>query len=75
MIIITTSAFHTPKKWPGFMERGRKRAIPPTLTMKKLNGDVVESFNLGDERTHPWPSTDRSYTKCSMNMLPSLGLR
>ena len=50
MIIITTSALHMPKKWPGFMERARKRAIPPTLTMKKFNGDVVGSFNLGDEK-------------------------
>jgi 2-polyprenyl-6-methoxyphenol hydroxylase-like FAD-dependent oxidoreductase len=50
MIIITTSALHTPKKWPGFMERARKRAIPPTLTMKKFNGDVVGNFNLGDEK-------------------------
>jgi 2-polyprenyl-6-methoxyphenol hydroxylase-like FAD-dependent oxidoreductase len=50
MIIITTSALHTPKKWPGFMERARKRAIPPTLTMKKFNGDVVGSFNLGDKK-------------------------
>jgi hypothetical protein len=50
MIIITTSALHTPKKWPGFMERARKRAIPPTLKMKKFNGDVVGSFNLGDEK-------------------------
>jgi hypothetical protein len=47
MIIITISALHTPKKWPGFMERARKRAIPPTLTMKKFNGDVLGSFNLG----------------------------
>ena len=32
------------------MERARKRAIPPTLTMKRFNGDVVGSFNLGDEK-------------------------
>ncbi|CAN9232673.1 unnamed protein product [Alternaria alternata] len=50
MIIITTSALHTPKKWPGFMERARKRAIPPTLTMKRFNGDVVGNFDLGDEK-------------------------
>lgn len=50
MVIITTSALHTPKKWPGFMERARERAIPPTLTTKKFNGDVVGSFNLGDDK-------------------------
>ncbi|KAH6639900.1 hypothetical protein C7974DRAFT_422392 [Boeremia exigua] len=48
VISIAASALHTPKKWPGFMDLARKRALPPLLTIKKSNGEKVETFNLGD---------------------------
>ena len=50
MIIITSSALHTPKKWPGFMERARQRAIPPLLTMKKFDGALIGKSSFGDSK-------------------------
>lgn len=48
MIIITTSALQTPKKWPGFMERARQEAVAPVVTMKKFDGTLIGSFPIGD---------------------------
>ena len=48
MIVITTSALQTPKKWPGFMQEARKEGIAPELTMKKFDGSVVGTFPVGD---------------------------
>lgn len=71
MIIITTSALHTPKKWPGFMERVSKRAIPPVLTMKKFNGELVGRFNLGDVN-NPSMAIYRSELHLSLHEYASL---
>lgn len=46
--MITTSALHTAKKWPGFMERAREEAVAPVVTMKKFDGTLVGSFPIGD---------------------------
>lgn len=48
MIVITTPALHTPKKWPGFMERAREEAVAPVVTMKKFDGTLIGSFPIGD---------------------------
>jgi 2-polyprenyl-6-methoxyphenol hydroxylase-like FAD-dependent oxidoreductase len=48
MIIITTPALHTPKKWPGFMERARQEAVDPVVTMKKFDGSTIGTFPIGD---------------------------
>ncbi|KAJ6134744.1 hypothetical protein N7523_001066 [Penicillium sp. IBT 18751x] len=48
MIIITTPALHTPKKWPGFMERAREEAVTPVVNMKKYDGTLIGSFPIGD---------------------------
>ncbi|GKZ27032.1 hypothetical protein AbraIFM66951_001795 [Aspergillus brasiliensis] len=48
MIVITTSALQTPKKWPGFMERARQEAVTPVLTMKKFDGTLVGTFPIGN---------------------------
>ncbi|KXG46427.1 Monooxygenase, FAD-binding [Penicillium griseofulvum] len=50
MIIITTPALHTPKKWPGFMERARQEAIDPVLNMKKFDGTLIGAFPIGDPK-------------------------
>ena len=48
MIVITTPALHTPKKWPGFMERARQEAVAPVINMKKFDGTLIGSFPIGD---------------------------
>ncbi|KAJ5428714.1 Monooxygenase FAD-binding [Penicillium cf. griseofulvum] len=48
MIIITTPALHTPKKWPGFMERARQEAVAPVVNMKKFDGTLIGTFPIGD---------------------------
>ncbi|CAI7599792.1 unnamed protein product [Penicillium pancosmium] len=48
MIVITTPALHTPKKWPGFLERARQEAVAPVVTMKKFDGTLIGSFPIGD---------------------------
>ncbi|KAF4231529.1 hypothetical protein CNMCM8980_005233 [Aspergillus fumigatiaffinis] len=48
MIVITTSALQTPKKWPGFMERARQEAVAPVVTMKKFDGTLIGTFPIGN---------------------------
>jgi len=48
MIVITSSALQTPKKWPGFMERARQEAVAPVVTMKKFDGTLIGSFPIGN---------------------------
>ncbi|KAF7586795.1 hypothetical protein BBP40_008341 [Aspergillus hancockii] len=48
MIVITAPALHTPKKWPGFMERAREEAVAPLVTMKKFDGTLIGTFPIGD---------------------------
>ncbi|GCB20109.1 3-hydroxybenzoate 6-hydroxylase 1 [Aspergillus awamori] len=48
MIVITTSALQTPKKWPGFMERARQDAVTPVINMKKFDGTLVGTFPIGN---------------------------
>jgi 2-polyprenyl-6-methoxyphenol hydroxylase-like FAD-dependent oxidoreductase len=48
MIIITSPALQTPKKWPGFMERARQEAVAPVLTMKKFDGTLIGTFPIGN---------------------------
>lgn len=50
MIVITTPALHTPKKWPGFMERARQEAVAPVLNMKKFDGTLIGTFPIGDPK-------------------------
>src|SRR6478609_1257761 len=47
LIVITSPALQTPKKWPGFMERARQEAVSPTITFKKFDGSVIGSFPMG----------------------------
>lgn len=47
LIVITSPALQTPKKWPGFMERARREAVTPTIVMKKFDGTVIGSFPMG----------------------------
>ncbi|KAJ4027803.1 hypothetical protein NW752_000048 [Fusarium irregulare] len=47
LIVITSPALQTPKKWPGFMERAREEAVTPTITFKKFDGSVIETFPMG----------------------------
>jgi 2-polyprenyl-6-methoxyphenol hydroxylase-like FAD-dependent oxidoreductase len=48
MIVITTSALQTPKKWPGFMEQARREAVAPVVTMKKFDGTLIGTFPIGN---------------------------
>jgi 2-polyprenyl-6-methoxyphenol hydroxylase-like FAD-dependent oxidoreductase len=48
MIIITSPALQTLKKWPGFMERARQEAVAPVLTMKKFDGTLIGTFPIGN---------------------------
>ncbi|KAJ5900291.1 uncharacterized protein N7473_004361 [Penicillium subrubescens] len=48
MIVITSPALQTPKKWPGFMERARQEAVAPVVTMKKFDGTLIGSFPIGN---------------------------
>ncbi|KAJ6149848.1 hypothetical protein N7471_001047 [Penicillium samsonianum] len=48
MIVITTPALHTPKKWPGFMERVRQESVAPVINMKKFDGTLIGTFPIGD---------------------------
>lgn len=50
MIVITTPALHTPKKWPGFMERARQEGVAPVLNMKKFDGTLIGTFPIGDPK-------------------------
>jgi 2-polyprenyl-6-methoxyphenol hydroxylase-like FAD-dependent oxidoreductase len=48
MIVISNSALHTPKKWPGFMERAVQRASNAEGTFKKIDGTPIAPITLGD---------------------------
>ncbi|KAF5232510.1 hypothetical protein FAUST_8698 [Fusarium austroamericanum] len=47
LIVITSPALQTPKKWPGFIERARQEAVSPMITFKKFDGSVIGSFPMG----------------------------
>ncbi|KAL3434920.1 hypothetical protein BDV09DRAFT_204410 [Aspergillus tetrazonus] len=48
IIAITGPALHTPHKWPGFMDKARKEAVPPGITMRKYDGTTIGTFPVGD---------------------------
>lgn len=48
VIVITTPALQTPKKWPGFMERARQEGFPPVYNMRKFDGTPIADFTAGD---------------------------
>ncbi|CAG9992203.1 unnamed protein product [Clonostachys byssicola] len=47
LIAIQTPALHTPKQWPGFMERLRASSFTPRTVIKKYDGSLVGTFPLG----------------------------
>ncbi|KAJ4399524.1 hypothetical protein N0V91_009349 [Didymella pomorum] len=50
IIMITTPALHTPKKWPGFMQRARAVAFSPTFELRKFDGTAIETHTPGDAK-------------------------
>jgi 2-polyprenyl-6-methoxyphenol hydroxylase-like FAD-dependent oxidoreductase len=50
IIMITTPALHTPKKWPGFMERARVAAYSPVFELRKFDGTPIETHAPGDAK-------------------------
>ncbi|KAI4675634.1 uncharacterized protein J4E88_007668 [Alternaria novae-zelandiae] len=48
IIMITSSALETPKKWPGFLERLRALASPPTFDLRKYDGTFIQHHAPGD---------------------------
>jgi 2-polyprenyl-6-methoxyphenol hydroxylase-like FAD-dependent oxidoreductase len=48
MIVITTPALYTPKKWLGFVELARQEAVDPVVTMKKFEGTLIGSFPISN---------------------------
>lgn len=55
VILITTSALHTPQKWDGFMERAREEAVGPALTIRKFDGAEVGTVSMGDPNNPSLP--------------------
>ncbi|CAG9956894.1 unnamed protein product [Clonostachys rosea f. rosea IK726] len=47
LIAIQTPALHTPKQWPGFMDRLRASSFTPRTVIKKYDGSLVGTFPLG----------------------------
>ncbi|KAH6613955.1 hypothetical protein C7974DRAFT_344738 [Boeremia exigua] len=50
IIMITTPALHTPKKWPGFMERVAEVAYSPLFELRKFDGTPIEMHAPGDSK-------------------------
>jgi len=74
MIVITAPALHTPKNWPGFMERARQQAAAPETTMKKFDGTLIGTFPIGDP-TNPSLAIYRSKLhKCLYEYALSLNI-
>jgi 2-polyprenyl-6-methoxyphenol hydroxylase-like FAD-dependent oxidoreductase len=74
MIVITAPALHTPKKWPGFMERARQEAAAPESTVKKFDGTLIGTFPIGDP-TNPSLAIYRSKLhKCLYEYALSLNI-
>lgn len=48
--MITTPAFHTPSKWPGFMERARAAGYSPVFDLRKFDGTTIETHAPGDAK-------------------------
>ncbi|KAF3047955.1 hypothetical protein E8E11_009306 [Didymella keratinophila] len=48
IIMITTPALHTPKKWPGFMQRVREAANSPVFKLRKFDGTPIRIHAPGD---------------------------
>ncbi|CAH0028286.1 unnamed protein product [Clonostachys rhizophaga] len=44
---IQTPALHTPKQWPGFMDRLRASSFTPRAVIKKYDDSLVGTFPLG----------------------------
>jgi 2-polyprenyl-6-methoxyphenol hydroxylase-like FAD-dependent oxidoreductase len=47
IIMITSSALETPKKWPGFMERARAIASSPGFDLRKYDGTFIQHHSPG----------------------------
>ncbi|KAI9163992.1 FAD-dependent monooxygenase fsr3 [Paramyrothecium foliicola] len=47
IIAIQTPALHTPKKWPGFLERLDKHSYTPISYTKKFDGSLIGTQPLG----------------------------
>jgi 2-polyprenyl-6-methoxyphenol hydroxylase-like FAD-dependent oxidoreductase len=50
IVMITTSALQTPKKWPGFMERARKASYSPIFSLRKFDGSEMGTHAPGDPK-------------------------
>ncbi|KZM26447.1 Salicylate 1-monooxygenase [Ascochyta rabiei] len=50
IIMITTPALITPKKWPGFMERARAAAYSPVFDLRKFDGTHIKTHAPGDAK-------------------------
>lgn len=48
--MITTPALHTPKKWPGFMERVRAAVYSPVFELRKFDGSPINMHAPGDTK-------------------------
>ncbi|OAG25974.1 FAD/NAD(P)-binding domain-containing protein [Alternaria alternata] len=50
VIMITTSALETPKKWPSFMERARAIGLPPDFELRKYDGTFIQHHAPGHSK-------------------------
>ncbi|KAF9882592.1 hypothetical protein FE257_006226 [Aspergillus nanangensis] len=51
LIAIQASALHTPKKWPGFMEKLVPLSFEPYMHIYKYDGTLIGKFPLGTPET------------------------